>query len=242
MPIKPSHTLLAALALVAAPAFAQDTASDAAEETAAPAAEAAATDAPAAQEAAEAPAEAQAEPTTEETATGEADAPAATADSDEPQTGSYYVKSSHTDWTLRCIRAAQGSDPCELYQLMKDSDGNSVAEVTLIPLQNGNVAAGATIVAPLETDLIKGLGFSIDSSKEQEYPFSFCAPVGCVARVGFTAAELNALKGGNKANLSLMPFGGDPKNPVRLELSLAGFTAAFSELSDYAAEARSASQ
>ncbi|MDB6177903.1 invasion associated locus B family protein [Paracoccus sp. Z330] len=237
MPIKPSQTLLAALALVAAPAFAQDSTPEASDETSAPA-EQAATEAeqPAEAPAAEAPA-ADETTATDETPTAEGEA---AAESDEPQVGSYYVKSTHTDWTLRCIRAAQGEDPCELYQLLQDGEGNSVAEMTLIPLKNGNVAAGATIVAPLETDLIKGLGFSIDSSKTQEYPFSFCAPVGCVARVGFTAGELTALKGGNVANLSLMPFGGNPENPVKLELSLSGFTAAFNELSEYSDQASAA--
>ena len=34
--------------------------------------------------------------------------------------------------------------------------------------------------------------------------------------------------------MTLLPFGGDPKKPVVLELSLKGFTAAFDELSTYA--------
>lgn len=236
MPIKPSHTLLAALALVAAPAFAQDSTTDAAEDNGAVAEQPAGDQAPSAQPEAAEPAEAPAAETASDEATPD-EGEAAEAASDEPQVGSYYVKSTHTDWMLRCIRAAQGQDPCELYQLMKDGEGNSVAEITLIPLKNSDVAAGATIIAPLETDLIRGLGFAVDSGKAQQYPFSFCAPVGCVARIGFAEPELAKLKGGNKAKLSLMPFGGDPKNPVQLDLSLSGFTAAFNELSNYAEQA-----
>lgn len=247
MPIKPSYALLAALAVIAAPAFAQDAAVPAADaqgsDNAAP--QATGTEAPA-QPADSAPA-ATAEPAApadapdaaagaDAAATAEGEAAATT--SDEPKVGDYYVKSTYQDWTIRCIKADEGSDPCELYQLMKDSDGNSVAELTMIPLANGDAAAGATLVAPLETDLIKGLGFSIDGGKARGYPFSFCAPVGCISRMGFTAAELSGLKRGNEALVTLLPFGADPKKPVNLALSLSGFTAAFDDLSKIAAEAR----
>lgn len=161
---------------------------------------------------------------------------------DEPKVGSYYAKSTHSDWTIRCVTTESGNDPCELYQLLKDSDGNSVAEMTLIPLSNGEVAAGATMVVPLETDLTKGLSFAVDGNKASGYPFSFCAPVGCVSRMGFTPGELSALKGGSKASVGLLPFGSDPENPVELELSLAGFTAAYNELAKLAEEAQATAE
>ncbi|MBU3030238.1 invasion associated locus B family protein [Paracoccus marinaquae] len=235
MPITSSRALLAALALVAVPAFAQDSAPSAeAEAPAAEATDAATTEAPSA-EATATEAEAQAAetaPAAGEPATA-AEAPA----SDEPQVGSYYIKSTQKDWTLRCIKAGEGKDPCELYQLMKDANGNSVAEMTLIPLNSGQVAAGATLIAPLETDLVEGLSLAIDSGKASGYPFSFCAPIGCISRMGFTAAEIGALKNGGKVTVSLLPFGADPKDPVKLTLSLAGFTAAYDELTAYAAAA-----
>lgn len=264
MPIKPSQALLAALALIAAPAFAQDSATPAEPDSAAPsstadapATEAPATEAPAADTssgedatadapAADAPAAGAAaadeQPAAAAAPTTGADAATDDAASGEPKIGSYYAKSSHSDWTVRCIKAEQGKDPCELYQLMQDADGNSVAELTLIPLTNGDVAAGATLVAPLETDLIQGLGFAVDNGKPRGYPFSFCAPVGCVSRIGLSAEELSQMKRGRNATVTLMPFGGDPKQPVELGLSLAGFTAAFDELSAYAAKDAAAAE
>lgn len=228
MPIKPSQALLAALFLIAAPVFAQDSTAPATPETPATEAPAAATPP------AEAPANAAPAATEAPAAT---DAPAGQAAADaEPQVGQYYVKATNNAWTTRCLKAEQGKDPCELYQLLKDGEGNSVAEMTLIPLRNSDVAAGATLVAPLETDLIQGLGFAVGSAEPQGYPFNFCAPVGCVARMGFTQAELDAMKRGNEATLSLLPFGGDRENPVRLTVSLAGFTAGIEALSAYAEE------
>ena len=232
--IKPSHALLAALALIAGPAFAQDTPAPATPE--APAAEAPAADAPAADApTADAPAPADA-PAAPADAPAAANAPAGQPARDPNGPGSYYAKSEHGDWTIRCIRADQGKDPCEMYKLLTDEDENPVAELTMVPLSNGDVAAGATLVAPLETDLIDGLGFQVGSGEMRGYPFSFCAPVGCIARLGFTTQELAGMKAGSTATVQLLPFGGDPDSPVRLGMSLAGFTAAFDELAAYAAE------
>lgn len=252
MSIKPSHALLAALALIAGPAFAQEAATpaqpeassteqpaDAASTTEASPTEAAPTEAPAETTPAADADTAPAQTGTEAAADAPADAPAAAAGqpaaNDPNRPGTYYAKSEHGDWTIRCIRAGEGKDPCEMYKLLNDQEDNAVAELTLVPLSNGNVAAGATLVAPLETDLIEGLGFQVDSGEMRGYPFSFCAPVGCISRLGFTEAELSGMKRGSKASVQLLPFGGDPKQPVKLDISLSGFTAAFDELTAYAA-------
>lgn len=167
-------------------------------------------------------------------------APAAPANPDQ-QIGAYYTKATHNAWTLRCLRTPDGKDPCELYQLLKDSTGKAVAEVSVIPYA-GEAAAIMNFVAPLETDLEAGLGLQIDAGKNNRYPFLVCAPVGCVSRLGMTNAELDSLKRGNKATLSLLPFGADPANLVRLDMSLGGFTAGFTELQKVVQESQAAAQ
>jgi invasion protein IalB len=138
-----------------------------------------------------------------------------------------YIKSTHGDWELRCIRASDGSDPCELYQLLKDSKGNSVAEITLLALPDGQqAAAGATIIVPLETLLTKEMTIAIDSSPAKHYPFTFCAAVGCFARIGLTADEIATMKKGNKATVSVVPVLA-PDQLVSVDISLKGFTDAF---------------
>lgn len=161
------------------------------------------------------------------TAPSTAGKPAATRE--EAQVGGYFVESVNGEWTLRCLKAPEGPDPCELYQLMQDEKGNPVAEISLIPLA-GEAVAGATIVAPLETDLVAGLGLKVDAGKQMAYPFGFCAPIGCVARVGFSQAEVDAMKRGNKATVTLLPYGAEPSAKVDLDLSLTGFTAGYDAL------------
>ncbi|WP_051142354.1 invasion associated locus B family protein [Paracoccus zeaxanthinifaciens] len=234
-----SQALAAALALIAVPAFTHSAlAQDATPSEEQPEA--------AAETSTDAPEDTSEADATAETADDAADTPADEAPADEAAVaqsaateegeapGSYYAKSEHGDWMIRCIRADQGKDPCEMYKLLSDQNDNAVAEFSLVPLTNGDVAAGATLVAPLETDLIEGVGMQIDGGEVRGYPFAFCAPVGCVSRLGFTKAELAGLKGGREATLQLLPFGGDPEKPVRLPVSLTGFTAAFDELSAYA--------
>lgn len=141
--------------------------------------------------------------------------------------GSTYVKESFDSWELRCVRTASGVDPCQLYQLLKDGSGNSVAEVGLFTLpEGGEAVAGATVIAPLETLLTAGLRIGVDEAQPKVYPFSFCSAAGCVARVGFTAAEVDALKKGNKAIVTIVPAVA-PDNTVALDLSLKGFTAGY---------------
>ena len=157
---------------------------------------------------------------------------AAPAAAGEDQVGSYYTKSTHGDWLLRCLKTADGKDPCELYQLLKDQGEKPVAEVSVIPF-TGKAAAIVNFVAPLETDLQGGIGLQIDAAKEHRYPFLVCAPIGCVSRVGMTEAELAGMKKGSKSTVSLLPFGADPaKDLVKLDMSLKGFTAGFTALQD----------
>jgi invasion protein IalB len=150
-----------------------------------------------------------------------------------PQVGEPYIRDNFGDWSLRCLKAEEGqADPCQLYQLLKDSDGNAVAEFSTFPLPDGQqAAAGATIVVPLETLLTQQLRLTVDSSEAKLYPFTFCNAAGCVARVGFTSAELAQLKRGNKATLRMVPAAA-PDQEVLLDISLSGFTAGFDSVNE----------
>lgn len=146
----------------------------------------------------------------------------------EPQEGQPYIREEFGDWALRCLRAPEGqSDPCQLYQLLMDADGNAVAEISLFPLPEGSrAAAGATIVVPLETLLTENLTMSVDGGQTRQYPFTFCNRAGCVARVGFSQADIDLFKRGAEAQLSMVPAAA-PDQTVDLVVSLSGFTAGY---------------
>jgi invasion protein IalB len=145
--------------------------------------------------------------------------------------GATYVAETHGDWEIRCIRAEQGQpEPCQLYQLMRDSQGGAVAEFNVFDIPDeGQLVAGATIVTPLETLLTPGIRLRVDEGNWSEYPFAFCQPIGCFARLGLTEEDLTALRRGSRAIVALVPLPA-PDQLVQISASLSGFTAGFAAL------------
>jgi invasion protein IalB len=83
---------------------------------------------------------------------------------------------------------------------------------------------------PLETSLPAQVTVAIDGGAGKRYPFAFCNPVGCYARVGLTDADISAYKRGNEAKITIVPALA-PDQKVVLNLSLEGFTAAYDKVS-----------
>lgn len=223
--------LLSAVAL-ATPALAQETAApeeSAPAETSEPAAEGTETT--------------ETETGTDAEAEGAAEGPASDLDMGTPvgeppaemEAGAPYLREEHGDWQIRCINNPEGADPCQMYQLLSDQDGNPVAEIAMFPLPaGGRAAAGANIVAPLETFLPAQLTMSVDGGQPRKYPFTFCAgrpfspflSSGCVSRVGFEQGAIDQFKRGAAATIILVPAI-DPEQTIELTVSLTGFTAAY---------------
>lgn len=151
--------------------------------------------------------------------------------SDEPKPGDAYIKEQMGDWALRCVVVAEGDDPCQMYQLLSDANGAPIAEFTMFRLPESNkAAAGATIIVPLETALQRQLSIKVDAQPAKLYPFAFCNPVGCYARIGLTAEDVATYKRGAEAVLTIVPMAA-PDQTVDVTLSLGGFTAAFDKAS-----------
>ena len=145
----------------------------------------------------------------------------------ERQAGETYISERFSDWALRCIATESGDDPCQMYQLLSDNRGEPISELSVFRLPEGSeAAAAATIVVPLETALDRGLTIQVDEEPAKRYPFQFCNTVGCYARVGITAEEVEILKRGTQAVLTIVPVAA-PDRLVRVNASLNGFTAAF---------------
>lgn len=215
-PIRTRLAALAILAAMAAPAVAQET------PTPAPAPEApAATPAPAAP-AADAPATPPATPP----ATAEGAAPPA---AQAPAQGEVMevIRDTFGDWQVRC--APEGNE-CFMYQLALDAEKNPVAEVSILKLpEEAEADAGVTVVTPLGTLLPQGVAVQIDGGENRQYPFAWCSQVGCFSRFGLNRPSIDAMKRGKSGSLTLHAIAA-PEQPVRLALSLTGFTAAYDSL------------
>lgn len=141
--------------------------------------------------------------------------------------GAPYTVANFDAWEQRCVKSEAGLETCQLYMLLKDGAGAATAEFALFGLPAGTegpAVAGATFIAPLETLLTAGMSLKIDGAEAKAYPFSVCTQIGCVSRLGFTAEELQALKDGAEAMITVVPYVA-PDQRVELKLSLAGITA-----------------
>ncbi|HPE25301.1 invasion associated locus B family protein [Albidovulum sp.] len=141
-----------------------------------------------------------------------------------------YLSSEHGSWQVRCMHATDGSDPCQMYQLVKDADGNSVADMlVLLPAEGEDVAAFIQISAPLASLLPAGIAVSVDGAAPKRLPYLWCTQRGCVTRAQMTAPELESLKKGKAFSAVMVPAVA-PDKQVTASFSLDGFTAAFDAL------------
>jgi len=146
--------------------------------------------------------------------------------------GEPYLLDVSGDWQISCVRTQLEHDPCGMVQLLQDQSGNPVARIRLVNIPGGGqAAAGANIVTPLETLLSREIALSVDGGPERIYGFTYCTPSSCVANVGFTEAEVNEFRRGNTATITIYALQA-PDVPVRLDVSLAGFTAGYARITE----------
>lgn len=160
-------------------------------------------------------------------ATPAAEAPAAPADGP----GTIYVKETSGAWQVRCMRVEPGkTEPCNIFQLLKDEKGTEVAAIEIAPRPAGEKAvAGATISVPLETLLQAKLVLQIDSGKPLVYDYAWCDRVSCLSLAGFTEADLKAMKNGKEATMTIIPAMA-PDQKVQVKISLDGITKGYDGL------------
>lgn len=147
-----------------------------------------------------------------------------------PRIGEQYLKEEQGDWAILCVNTDSDDDPCVMRQILSGEQGQPIAEITIEKLPEGVAAvAGATVVVPLETMLQAQLALSIDGAPGKRYDYHHCNPVGCLAQLGFTQGDVDAMKAGSKATLSLVSVLA-PNQLLEMDVSLSGFTAGFDDL------------
>lgn len=137
-----------------------------------------------------------------------------------------FVTEVFGDWERRCT---PDNSNCFMYQVALNQEGNPVSEVSIVAIEGQQAAAGATIVTPLGTLLTEGLVIQVDGGEARRYEYQFCNRSGCFSRFGIDADYLLSLKRGATALMRVFSVS-NPSQPVTLQLSLTGFTAAFDGL------------
>jgi len=148
----------------------------------------------------------------------------------EPQKTEPYIKEKFENWTLKCIKPVNSVERCEANQIIFNQKKQPVAEISIIKLPKGQVAAAAaTIIVPLETILSEGLVLAIQELEPKKYQFKFCNSLGCYSQIGLTDNEVDALKRKEKASIFLKHISSGDQQIV-IPMSLDGFTKTFSNV------------
>ena len=148
----------------------------------------------------------------------------------EPQKTEPYIKERFENWTLKCIKPVNSVERCEANQIIFNQKKQPVAEISIIKLPKGQVAAAAaTIIVPLETILSEGLVLAIQELEPKKYQFKFCNSLGCYSQIGLTDDEVEALKRKEKASIFLKHISSADQQIV-IPMSLDGFTKIFSNV------------
>ncbi len=136
----------------------------------------------------------------------------------------------HEDWQIKCTVGE--NQQCYMTQLILGANGAGLMEVTLIPANIENdpdAILGATIVAPLNILLQRGVYLQADENEPNLQKFDWCAQIGCYARFGIKQSDVDEYSKANK--LTAVIFGiQNPNQGMAINISLLGFTAAFKEL------------
>ena len=148
----------------------------------------------------------------------------------EPQKTEPYIKERFENWSLKCIKTVNSIERCEANQIIFNQKQQPVAEISIIKLPKGQVAAAAaTIIVPLETILSEGLVLAIQELDPKKYQFKFCNSLGCYSQIGLTDDEVEALKRKEKASIFLKHISSGDQQIV-IPMSLDGFTKTFSNV------------
>ena len=138
-----------------------------------------------------------------------------------------YVKETHGAWDVRCVKAPEQEEQCNLQMLLKNNDGTAVAEMNMQALpEGGEAAAGVTFVTPLGTLLTVPMTLQIEQGLINRYPYSWCEAAGCVIRFGLTGGQIGQMQEGANATVQLVSII-NPEKPIVLNIPLQGFSAAW---------------
>jgi invasion protein IalB len=153
-------------------------------------------------------------------------APAAAQQGDTPDT----LTETYSDWLVRCAApAADGQRQCEMVQEVRERAENGRRVLSLALQRADGEATQITAIGPFGLRLADGLGLRVDEADPPQLtiPFLTCVSDGCIA-VAQLEPELRAvLQDGATLEAVLVAVTGEP---VRIGLSLAGFTAAWNRL------------
>jgi invasion protein IalB len=142
----------------------------------------------------------------------------------------------YRDWVVRCATAppVEGQTAsvriCEMTQELRQQDsGQRVLALSVIQAADSTDTASLTLVSPFGLLLSAGIQIEVTEAPLLDMAFRTCLPAGCIALSDLTADQIKVLAAGETATVVLTDTN---DQTLRLDVSLAGFTAAWNRLKD----------
>lgn len=140
--------------------------------------------------------------------------------------GANSLQETYQDWSVGC-GITQNGKVCSMSQTQQRQDGQRVLTIEIQSGKDGS-ATGA-LVLPFGLQLDAGASLKADNNTPlQDLRFTTCLPIGCLLPVTFTAANITTLKTATALNINATSI--EAKQPVKLSVSLKGFSEAFARL------------
>jgi len=137
--------------------------------------------------------------------------------------GANSLNEAHGDWTVSCAMTG-GKKDCILTQALGDNQTGQRVLALELAMTEKNDAEGM-LLAPFGLRLGEGIKLGLDGRDlGTPRPFYTCIATGCLVPIQFDAAALAVLKAGSK--LEVNAASANNGEPIKLSLSLTGFTAA----------------
>ncbi len=132
------------------------------------------------------------------------------------------------DWTLRCLPATE-SQPrtCYMVQGAVAREGGQRLLQVAVGRFGTERLLGAIISVPIGVRLPPGISLWVDDRKPWKFPFERCTPGSCQVHTVLHEELLQSLKTGLVGRVTFQDAAGQP---ITVDFSLKGFTAALSEL------------
>lgn len=145
---------------------------------------------------------------------------------DKPTASPAAAETPAQPWTVNCTSAgAQAEMVCTLSQFLVVKDSGQRVLTAVVMKRDGKVLLNLGL--PHGLNLPKGVTVWIDEGAKATYPILTADQKGSYATVPLEAPFVEAMKKGTTLHVAVSAFTG---NELVLQLSLAGFTAAFAKI------------
>ena len=148
-------------------------------------------------------------------------------------TGPTSLSETYDAWTVQCANQQQGDSSQRICQMSQELLQQKTRQrVLTFAIGMTTEGSKATLVLPFGLLLSEGVRVQIAEEEVLQGAYRTCLPTGCLAEIEFPKAAIEKFESAEAASVLMTANSGQP---VKTDISLKGFSAAYRRLVDLAA-------